>query len=320
MSDPAAERAGEGFSHVPVMLDEVMRALNVRPDGIYVDGTAGGAGHSAAIASRLTTGRLIAIDRDPEAVKAAAERLAVFGDRAAVVHADFTEMREVCGSLGVGAVDGVLLDLGVSSHQLDTPERGFSYMADAPLSMKMDESEPFGAYDVVNGYSRPELIRILSEWGEEKYAVRIADGICRARETAPVRTTQELCSIVRASLPDGGRSQNHHPAMRTFQAIRIEVNREIEKIPPALREAADLLRSGGRAAVITFHSVEDRAVKQTLAQLARGCTCPPDFPVCVCGKRPQIRFPSKKPILPSDEEIRRNPRAHSAKLRTAEKI
>ncbi len=322
MSDEstAAGTTGSGFRHVPVMLEEVIGALDIKPGGVYVDGTAGGGGHSSAIASALDGGKLIAIDRDPEAVCAATERLARFGDRVSVVHANFSEMKKVCGDMEIESIDGFLLDLGVSSYQLDTPERGFSYMTDAPLSMKMDSTESFSAYDVVNGYSKEELTRILFEWGEEKYARRIAEGICRARETRPVSTTLELTEIIRKAVPDGGRSQGHHPAMRTFQAIRIEVNHEIDIIPPALRDAVSLLRPGGRAAVITFHSIEDRAVKETFAELAKGCTCPPSFPVCVCGKVPQLRFPEKKVVFPSAPEIRDNPRAHSAKLRTAEKI
>ena len=307
------------FSHVPVMLNEVIDGLCIKPDGIYVDGTAGGAGHSSAIASRLTDGRLIAIDQDPAAVKTASERLAVFGSRAVVVRANFSEMKSVCESLGIGKIDGFLLDLGVSSYQLDTPERGFSYQYDAPLSMKMNSDSDFGAYDVVNGYSFAELCRILRDWGEEKFAARIADGICRAREAKPIETTLELVGIVRDSLPDGGRSQQHHPAMRTFQAIRIEVNHEIDIIPPTLRDAVSLLKAGGRGCVITFHSVEDRAVKETFAELARGCTCPRNFPVCVCGNKPKISFPSKKPVLPSEEELKINKRSHSAKLRVVEK-
>ena len=322
MSENAAapETGKSGFRHIPVMLREVIDALEIKPDGVYVDGTAGGAGHSSAIAALLDGGKLIAIDRDPEAVLAASQKLSPFGDRAQVFHANFSEMKAVCAKAGVERIDGFLLDLGVSSYQLDTPRRGFSYMNDAPLSMKMDSSESFSAYDVVNGYTKEELTRILFDWGEEKFARRIADGICKTREIKPVETTLELTEIVRRSVPDGGRSQDHHPAMRTFQAIRIEVNHEIDIIPPALRDAVGLLKPGGRAAVITFHSVEDRAVKDTFAELAKGCTCPPNFPVCVCGKLPQIRFPGKKVIFPSETEISENPRSHSAKLRTAEKI
>ena len=308
------------FSHVPVMLNEVIEALDIKPDGIYVDGTAGGAGHSSAIASRLADGRLIAIDQDWDAVKTATERLSEYGERAVVVHSNFSEMKNVCEDLGIDRIDGFLLDLGVSSYQLDTPERGFSYLADAPLSMKMDSTAAFSAYDVVNGYTFEELCRILRDYGEEKFAGRIAGGIISAREQKPVESTLELVNIIRKALPDGGKSQNHHPAMRTFQAIRIEVNHEIDVIPPALRDAVDLLAPGGRGAVITFHSVEDRAVKETFAGLAKGCTCPRDFPVCVCGKKPLITFPSKKPILPSALENSENSRSHSAKLRIVEKI
>lgn len=318
--DTGAAAAEMTFSHVPVMLNEVIGALNIKPDGIYVDGTAGGAGHSSAIAARLETGKLIAIDQDWDAVKTASERLSVFGDRAQVVHSNFCEMKRVCAELGIERIDGFLLDLGVSSYQLDTPERGFSYLADAPLSMKMDATSSFSAYDVVNGYDKEELCRILWEYGEEKFAKRIADGIVRAREKAPVESTLQLAAIIKDALPDGGKSQNHHPCMRTFQAIRIEVNREMDVIPPALRDAVALLGQGGRGAVITFHSVEDRTVKEAFADLAKGCTCPRDFPVCVCGRKPLISFPNRKPLIPSPAEAAANPRSHSAKLRVVEKL
>lgn len=311
------------FSHTPVMPEEVIAGLDIKPDGIYIDGTAGGGGHSSLIASRLSEkGRLVAIDRDPEAVAAAGERLRRFGPRAVCVRGNFADMKEICSGLGITAADGFLLDLGVSSYQLDNPERGFSYMHDAPLSMKMDGASGDGpdACDIVNGYGVSELRRILSDWGEEKYAGRIAEAICRARETKPVETTFELRDIITGALPDGGRSQKHHPAMRTFQAIRIEVNGEIALIPGALRGAVSLLRPGGRGCVITFHSVEDRAVKETFAALSSGCICPRDFPVCVCGRRPVIKLVGRKPVLPSPEEIRTNSRSHSAKLRTVEKL
>ncbi len=309
------------FSHEPVMLGEVMDSLSIKPDGIYIDGTAGGGGHSSAIAERLTTGRLIAIDRDPEAIAAAGTRLARFGDRAKVVRANFSEMDRVCADEGVSAVDGILLDLGVSSHQLDTPERGFSYISDAPLDMRMDTDAPLSAADVVNGYPREKLERIIHEYGEERFASRIAAKICEAREVAPIRTTGELVALIRSAMPAVAvRTAEHHPAMRTFQAIRIEVNGELEIIGPTVRRAVSLLAPGGRLAVITFHSLEDRRVKQTYAELARGCICPPDFPVCVCGHKPEIRTVTKKPITATAEELKRNPRSHSAKLRVAEKL
>ncbi len=308
------------FSHKPVLLDEVLSALSLRGDGMYLDGTVGGAGHSSAIASKLTTGKLTALDRDDTAIAVARERLSRFGDRAEVVKSNFADMATVCKDKGIVALDGILLDLGVSSHQLDTPERGFSYMHDAPLDMRMDRTAPLDAAGVVNSYAREDLIRIIRDYGEEKFAVRIADRICKRREERPIERTGELVEIVKSAFPDGGRSLKHHPAMRTFQAIRIEVNGELEIIERTVKDAVKLLASGGRLAIITFHSLEDRAVKEAFAELAQGCTCPRDFPICVCGKKPQIKIISKKPITSSAEELKENPRAHSAKLRVAERI
>ena len=308
------------FSHKPVLLEEVLDALSLREDGMFLDGTVGGAGHSSAIASKLTTGKLIALDRDDTAIAVATERLSRFGDRAEVVKSNFADMAKVCKDKGIEALDGILLDLGVSSHQLDTPERGFSYVHDAPLDMRMDRTAPIDAAYVVNNYERQDLIRIIRDYGEEKLAVRIADRICKRREEKPIERTGELVDIIRSAYPDGGRSMKHHPAMRTFQAIRIEVNGELEIIGRTVKDAVDLLAPGGRLAIITFHSLEDRAVKEAFAELAQGCTCPRDFPICVCGKKPQIRIVSKKPIVSSPEELKDNPRAHSAKLRVAEKI
>jgi len=308
------------FSHKPVLLEEVLDALSLRGDGMFLDGTVGGAGHSSAIASKLTTGKLIALDRDDTAIAVARERLSRFGDRAEVVKSNFVDMAKVCKDKGIEGLDGILLDLGVSSHQLDTPERGFSYMHDAPLDMRMDRTAPIDAAYVVNNYDRQDLIRIIRDYGEEKLAVRIADKICRRREERPIERTGELVDIIRSAYPDGGRSIKHHPAMRTFQAIRIEVNGELEIIGRTVKDAVSLLAPGGRLAIITFHSLEDRAVKEAFAELAQGCTCPRDFPICVCGKKPQIRIVSKKPITSTAEELRDNPRAHSAKLRVAEKI
>ena len=323
MSEIRPEREADGtpaFSHIPVMLSEVLSGLDIRPDGIYVDGTAGGGGHSEAIAERLSDrGLLIAIDRDGDAVKAASARLERFGERARVVHANYADMKQVCADLGVQSIDGFLLDLGVSSYQLDNPDRGFSYMSDAPLSMQMDRTEERSARDVVNGYSGEELTRILREWGEERFAGRIAAEICRRRSAKPIETTLELVDAIGSAIPAGGRPSKHHFAMRAFQAIRIEVNREIEIIPGALREAVGLLKYGGRGAVITFHSVEDRAVKETFAELAAGCVCPKDLPVCVCGRRPEIKLITKKPLTPGAEELAANGRSHSAKLRLIEK-
>ncbi len=319
-SNPPAGGELPQFSHKPVLLEEVLDALSLRGDGMFLDGTVGGAGHSSAIASKLTTGKLIALDRDDTAIAVATERLSCFGDRAEVVKSNFAEMAKVCKDKGIEALDGILLDLGVSSHQLDTPERGFSYIHDAPLDMRMDRSAPIDAAFVVNNYERNELIRIIRDYGEEKLAVRIADKICKRREEAPIERTGELVEIIRSAYPDGGRSLKHHPAMRTFQAIRIEVNGELEIIGRTVKDAVKLLAPGGRLAIITFHSLEDRAVKEAFAELAQGCTCPRDFPICVCGKKPQIKIVSKKPITSSPEELKDNPRAHSAKLRVAEKI
>ena len=307
------------FSHKPVLLDEVLDALSLHGDGMFLDGTVGGAGHSSAIASKLTTGKLIALDRDDTAIAVASERLSRFGDRAEVVKSNFVDMAKVCEDKGIKALDGILLDLGVSSHQLDTPERGFSYMHDAPLDMRMDRTAPLDAAFVVNNYEKSELIRIIRDYGEEKFAGKIAEKICKRREAGPIERTGELVEIIKSAFPDGGRYLKHHPAMRTFQAIRIEVNGELEIIAKAVRDAVSLLAPGGRLAIITFHSLEDRAVKEAFAQLAQGCTCPRDFPVCVCGNKPKIKIVSKKPIVSSPEELKENPRAHSAKLRVAQK-
>lgn len=317
------------FSHTSVLLQECIDGLAIKPDGIYVDGTCGGAGHSSEIAKRLTTGYLIGIDQDETAVQVATERLSVFGERATVVHSNFCELDHVCRMLDIPHIDGFLADLGVSSYQLDTPERGFSYMADAPLDMRMDSREPVGdherehlltAYDVVNNYSESELRRVLYEYGEERFAPRIAQRIVRMRQIAPIATTGELVAIIKEAIPAAAREGGHHPAKRSFQAIRIEVNRELDVIRPALEAALELLNPGGRMAVITFHSLEDRIVKQTFADMASGCTCPKSLPVCVCGKKPRVKIISKKPILPSAEELAVNPRSRSAKLRIAEKL
>ena len=308
------------FSHRPVMLDECIENLAIKPDGIYVDGTAGGGGHSFAIASHLTTGKLIAIDQDEAAIAAASARLAPLGERATVVRNNFRNIAQVCEQLGIAIIDGLLLDLGVSSYQLDTPERGFSYQADAPLDMRMDKRNPLSAYEVVNTYPQEELRRILFEYGEERFAPRIAAAVCRAREENPIRTTGELVELIKRAMPASARDGGHHPAKRSFQAIRIEVNAELDVIAPAIRSAVNLLRPGGRIVVITFHSLEDRIVKQTFSDLTGGCTCPKNFPVCVCGNRPQVKVITKKPILPTAEELEENRRSHSAKVRVAEKL
>ena len=307
------------FSHRPVMLDECIENLAIKPDGIYVDGTAGGGGHSFAIASRLKDGKLIAIDQDEAAIAAAGARLAPLGERARVVRNNFRNLAQVCAELEIDGIDGLLLDLGVSSYQLDTPERGFSYQADAPLDMRMDKRNPLSAYEVVNTYSQEDLRRILFEYGEERFAPRIASAICRAREEAPIQTTGELVELIKKAMPAAARDGGH-PAKRSFQAIRIEVNAELDVIAPAIRSAVNLLRPGGRIVIITFHSLEDRIVKQTFADLTGGCTCPKNFPVCVCGNRPQVKIITRKPILPSAAELEENRRSHSAKVRVAEKL
>ena len=307
------------FHHVSVLLEECIQGLAIKPDGIYVDGTLGGAGHSSRIAAKLTTGRLIGIDRDNVALEAAAERLKPYEDRVTLVHANFCDMDEALEKLGIDKVDGILLDLGVSSPQLDDPARGFSYMHDAPLDMRMDESAALTAREVVNTYSYEELRRILFEYGEERYAPAIAKRICQHREQKPIETTLELADIIRSAMPASALREKQHPAKRSFQAIRIAVNDELGELPPMLDAAEKNLKPGGRLAVITFHSLEDRIVKKKLQELAQGCICPPEFPVCVCGRKPKVKLITRKPIVSGEEELAENPRARSAKLRVAEK-
>ena len=308
------------FHHVSVLLQECLDGLNIRPDGIYVDGTLGGAGHSSQIAARLTTGRLIGIDRDPVALKAAGERLKPFGDRVTLVHSNFCEIATVLRDLGISGVDGILMDLGVSSPQLDDAARGFSYMADAPLDMRMNGEDHMTAKDVVNTWSYEELRRILYDYGEERYAPQIASAICRRRESAPIETTMELVDIIRSAMPPAALREKQHPAKRSFQAIRIAVNDELGSVEKVMVDAIPCLNPGGRLAVITFHSLEDRIVKNGMANAAKGCTCPPNFPVCVCGNKPKVKLISRKPIVASQEELDANPRSRSAKLRVCEKI
>ena len=308
------------FHHVSVLLEECMEGLDIKPEGIYVDGTLGGAGHSSQIAARLTTGRLIGIDRDETALKAAGERLAPFGDRVTLVHSNFCEIDAVLERLGIPGVDGILLDLGVSSPQLDDGARGFSYMADAPLDMRMDSSDSLNAHTVVNTWPYEELKRILYEYGEERFAPQIASAICKRRETAPIETTLELVDVIRSAMPPAALREKQHPAKRSFQAIRIAVNDELNAVSRVMEAAIPRLNPGGRLAVITFHSLEDRIVKNAMAAAARGCTCPPSFPVCVCGKKPAVKLITRKPIVSGEEELERNPRARSAKLRICEKI
>jgi len=306
------------FSHVSVLLHETIESLNIRPDGVYIDGTAGGAGHSCEIASRLTTGRLIAIDKDPDAVRAASERLAPF-PQARVVREDFRNLRAVAEAQGILRADGILLDLGVSSQQLDDAARGFSYHSDAPLDMRMSQSG-MSAYDLVNGYDERSITRILRDYGEERFAARIARAIVQARNSHPIETTLQLAELIKEAIPAATRREGGHPAKRSFQAIRIEVNGELTALEGALDQAFDLLSVGGRLSIITFHSLEDRMVKRRFAVYTEGCTCPAEFPVCVCGKTPRGRLLAKKPVTASEEELARNHRSRSAKLRCIEKI
>jgi 16S rRNA (cytosine1402-N4)-methyltransferase len=308
------------FTHRPVLLDECIEALNIRPEGTYLDGTLGRAGHSREIVRRLTAGRLICVDRDRAALDAARERLAPWMDRVTLIHSNFDRVDEILDELSLSCVDGMLFDLGVSSPQLDDGTRGFSYMADAPLDMRMDREEGVTAAGIVNGWPQDELRRIISRYGEERYASQIAGAIARRREDKPISTTLELVEIIKSAMPAKALREKQHPAKRTFQAIRIAVNDELACVERMLQRAVPRLNKGGRLAVITFHSLEDRIVKTGLAEFARGCTCPPDFPVCVCGKTPDIRLVNKKPILPGGREIEENPRARSAKLRAAEKL
>ena len=308
------------FHHVSVLLEECIDGLNIKPDGTYVDGTLGGAGHSSRIAALLTTGRHIGIDRDPVALKAAGARLEPYADRVTLVHSNFCEIKQVLKDLDIEGVDGILLDLGVSSPQLDDGERGFSYMADAPLDMRMNNEDSLSADTVVNTWSYDELKRILYDYGEERYAPKIAAAICSRREQKPIRTTLELVDIIRSAMPPAALREKQHPAKRSFQAIRIAVNDELNSVAKVMEDAIPALNKGGRLAVITFHSLEDRIVKNAMANAAKGCTCPPNFPVCVCGKKPLVKIVTRKPIVSGDEELERNPRARSAKLRICEKL
>ena len=308
------------FHHVSVLLQECIDGLAIKPDGIYVDGTLGGAGHSSQIAKRLTTGRLIGIDRDPVALKAAGERLKPYEDRVTLVHSNFCDMAQVLEDLDIPGVDGILLDLGVSSPQLDDGARGFSYMADAPLDMRMNSQDALSAHEVVNTWPQEELKRILYTYGEERYAPQIAGAICRRRAEKPIETTLELVDIIRSAMPPAALREKQHPAKRSFQAIRIAVNDELGAVEKIMKDAVELLNPGGRLAIITFHSLEDRIVKNGMADAVKGCTCPPNFPVCVCGKQPKVKLISRKPIISGEEELELNPRARSAKLRVCEKL
>ncbi len=308
------------FQHKSVLLSQCLEALHIRPDGIYLDGTLGGAGHSSRIAQCLTTGRLIGVDRDEIALRAAGERLAPYIDRVTLVHANFQDLDRILQELNISAVDGILLDLGVSSPQLDDGQRGFSYMEDAPLDMRMDRSAGLTAYEVVNAWPREELRRILYAYGEERYAPQIAAAIDRRRAVAPIATTLELVDVIRSAMPPQALREKQHPAKRSFQAIRIAVNDELTAVERVMGDAISRLAPGGRLAVITFHSLEDRIVKNAMQEAAKGCTCPPEFPVCVCGRTPQVKLLTRKPVVAGQEELEENPRARSAKLRVCEKL
>lgn len=307
------------FHHVPVMLTPCLEALKLEPDGIYADATLGGAGHSSEIAKRLTQGLLIGFDRDPEAIAASAVRLAPYAERVKLVNRNYKEVKEALAELSVPCLNGALMDLGVSSYQLDEAGRGFSYMQDAPLDMRMNPADLLSAAEVVNTYSKDELEHIIFTYGEERWARRIAEFIAAERAKAPIETTGQLVEIIKKAVPKDARRDGPHPAKRTFQAIRIEVNNELGGLQEALHDFIDVLAPGGRLAVITFHSLEDRIVKNIFREREKGCTCPPEYPACICGKESVGRVITRKPILPSAEEIKENPRARSAKLRIFEK-
>ena len=309
------------FKHISVLLDETIEGLDIKPDGIYVDGTMGGAGHGYEVCKRLgPNGRYIGIDRDEAAIAAGKQRLSEFEDKVSIVRGNYSSAPEILKELNMDKVDGIMLDLGVSSHQLDVAERGFSYMADAPLDMRMDKRQERTAYDIVNGYSEHELARIIREYGEDKFAQNIAKHIVAMRQKKPIETTGELNEAIRAAIPMKIQKTLGHPSKRTFQAIRIELNEELEELRTALESMIDLLKPGGRFCIITFHSLEDRMVKTMFKKEESPCTCPPEFPVCVCGKKPRVKIITKKPILPSETEQEINSRARSAKLRVLERI
>lgn len=308
------------FKHISIMLPEAMDLLKPERGGIFVDGTLGGGGHSEGILKRLSGGKLYGIDRDGAAIAAATKRLEPFGDKFQALRGNFFDMKELLEAEGITGVDGIMLDLGVSSYQLDTPERGFSYHEDAPLDMRMDDRATLSAYDVVNGYDARDLARIIKDYGEERFASRVANTIVREREKAPINSTVQLAEIIKLAIPAANRREGPHPARRTFQAIRIEVNGELEELGRAINSAHELLNPGGVMAVITFHSLEDRIVKQAFKTFENPCTCDPRAPMCTCGKKPTVKILTKKPIVPSDEELEFNPRSRSAKLRGIEKL
>jgi len=309
------------FVHIPVLLNEVLTLLAPECGGVFIDGTLGGGGHAQALLDHMPAdGRLIGIDRDKDAVYAASKRLSSYGERMSVIHGNFSDMKTLLAPLGITQARGILLDLGLSSYQLDTTERGFSYKRNAPLDMRMDQENPFSAYDVVNGYSYEELRRILHEYGEERFASRIAERITKARESKPIETTEELAALAIAGIPPKFRNEPQHPARRTFQAIRIEVNAEIEVLPESLDQALDLLQKGGRLCIITFHSLEDRIVKQAFRRYADPCTCDKRSPMCTCGKLPMAKILTRRPLVSSEYELQHNSRASSAKLRCIQKL
>lgn len=308
------------FEHVSVLLNESIDGLKIKDDGIYVDGTLGGAGHSKEIVKKLKSGRLIGIDQDLNAIKKASQELIEYEDKVTIVHSNFRNIKEVLRNLNIDAVDGVLLDLGVSSHQLDEGERGFSYNQKARLDMRMNTEQDFSAWDVVNKYSKHELTRIIKEYGEERWANRIADFIVQEREQKAIDTTEELVEVIKKAIPKGARRDGPHPAKRTFQAIRIEVNSELEILRETIIDICDILNPEGRVCIITFHSLEDRIIKQIFKELNRDCICPPEFPICKCDKKKELEIITRKPIAPTQQELERNPRARSAKLRVGEKV
>lgn len=308
------------FKHTPVLLDKTIEALDIKPDGIYVDGTLGGAGHSAQIAKHIENGKLIGIDQDDNAIDAATLALKEYGDRVSIVRDNFKNIKPVLCGLGVDWIDGALLDLGVSSHQLDEANRGFSYMSDAPLDMRMDKRNAVSAHNIINEYSQQELTKIIFEYGEERWAKRIAQFIIEQRQISSIETTAQLVKIIEAAIPKAARMEGGHPAKRTFQAIRIAVNQELSILAIAINDFVDKLKSQGRMAVITFHSLEDRIVKETFAKLANGCTCPKEFPICVCANTPKVRLVTRKPLVAEEAELAVNARSKSAKLRVIEKI
>lgn len=309
-----------GFEHIPVLLDECIEGLAIRPDGVYVDCTAGGGGHSLAIASRLTTGRLISIDRDEDAIAACTKRLEPVKDRVTIVKAAFSQIKEILRQLDIDGVDGILMDLGVSSHQIDTPERGFSFRSDARLDMRMDRQAPMSAEKLINTYGEAEIADILWRYGEERYSRQIARRIVQLRQQEPIQTTGQLVEIIKSAMPAAARREDQHPAKRSFQALRIAVNNELGELQETLEVIPSLLNAGGRAAVISFHSLEDRMVKTAFREQSRGCTCPPEFPVCVCGHTAEMKIITRKPIVATGEQLEDNRRAACAKLRIAERI